>query len=77
MLAVIAHFAPVLAAEKSKVPYYIAGGMLVAWALTLSIGIGMRNPSFPGTLRAERLVMAISVVLVLATVSMAVVTSGP
>ena len=25
--------APVLAAEKSKVPFYIAGGLLVVWAL--------------------------------------------
>jgi uncharacterized cupredoxin-like copper-binding protein len=76
MLATIVHFTPVLAAEKSKVPYYIAGGVLVAWALILSMGIGMRNPSFPATLGAQRMVMAISAVLVLATVSMAVVTSG-
>ncbi|HTA14736.1 MAG TPA: plastocyanin/azurin family copper-binding protein [Solirubrobacteraceae bacterium] len=76
MHAAIVHFAPVLAAEKSKVPFYIAGGVLVAWALLLSMGIGMRNPSFPATLGAERGVMAISAVLVLAAVSMAVVTSG-
>jgi uncharacterized cupredoxin-like copper-binding protein len=76
MHAAIAHFAPLLAAEKSKVPYYIAGGVLVAWALILSMAIGMRNPSFPATLGAQRTVMAISAVLVLATVSMAVVTSG-
>jgi uncharacterized cupredoxin-like copper-binding protein len=76
MLAAIAHLAPVLADEKSKVPYYIAGGVLVAWALIVSMGIGMRNPSFPATLRAQRTVMAISAVLVLATVSMAVITSG-
>jgi uncharacterized cupredoxin-like copper-binding protein len=72
----IVHFAPVLAAEKSKVPYYVAGGLLVAWALILSVGIGMRNPSFPGTLGAERGVMAVTAVLVLVTVAMAVVTSG-
>ena len=41
--------APVLAAEKSKVPFYIAGGLLVAWALTVSLGIGMRRPDFPST----------------------------
>ena len=76
MLATIVHVAPVLAAEKSKVPYYIAGGVLVAWALILSIGIGTRNPNFPSTLAAQRLVIAISAVLVLATVSMAVLTSG-
>jgi uncharacterized cupredoxin-like copper-binding protein len=76
MHAAIVHFAPVLAAEKSRLPFYIAGGLLVAWALVVSLGIGLRNPSFPGTLGAERAVMAISAVLVLAAVSMAVVTSG-
>jgi uncharacterized cupredoxin-like copper-binding protein len=76
MHAAIVHFAPVLAAEKSKVPFYIAGGVLVAWALIVSFGIGMRNPSFPGTLAAQRAVMAITAVLVLVAVSMAVVTSG-
>lgn len=76
MHAAIVHFAPVFAAEKSKVPFYIAGGILVAWALIVSFGIGMRNPSFPATLGAERGVMAITAVLVLLAVSMAVVTSG-
>jgi plastocyanin len=76
MLATIVHIAPVLAAEKSKVPYYIAGGVLVAWAMVLSMGIGTRNPNFPGSLGGQRLVMAISAVLVLATVSTAVITSG-
>jgi uncharacterized cupredoxin-like copper-binding protein len=76
MHAAIVHFAPVLAAEKSKLPFYIAGGLLVTWALIVSVGIGMRNPSFPSTVAAQRTVMAISAVLVLAAVSMAVVTSG-
>jgi uncharacterized cupredoxin-like copper-binding protein len=77
MFATTLHvFAPVLAAEKSKTPYYIAGGVLVAWALILSVGIGMRNPNFPSTLGAQRVVMAVTAALVLATVSMAVVTSG-
>jgi uncharacterized cupredoxin-like copper-binding protein len=76
MFAAIAHFGPVLAAEKSKVPYYVAGGLLVAWALFVSIVLGRRNPNFPGSLGGQRAVMAISAVLVLATVSMAVVTSG-
>jgi uncharacterized cupredoxin-like copper-binding protein len=76
MFATITHFAPVLAAEKSKVPYYIAGGLLVAWALFVSLGLGLRNPNFPSTLGGQRAVMAISAVLVLATVSMAIATSG-
>lgn len=76
MHAAIVHIAPLLAAEKSKVPFYIAGGVLVAWALIVSMAIGMRNPSFPATVGAERAVMAITAVLVLVAVSMAVVTSG-
>lgn len=76
MHAAIVHFAPVLAAEKSKVPFYIAGGVLVVWAMVVSMGVGMRNPSFPATRWAERGVMAITVVLVLVAVSMAVITSG-
>jgi uncharacterized cupredoxin-like copper-binding protein len=67
---------PVLAAEKSKVPFYVAGGLLVAWALFISMAIGMRRPSFPANLSQERLVIAISAVLVLATVSAAVIVSG-
>jgi plastocyanin len=69
-------FAPVLGAEKSKVPFYIAGGLLVAWALIVSLVLGMRRPDFPGDGSGERVVIGITVVLVLAAVSMAVATSG-
>ena len=68
--------APILGAEKSKAPFYIAGGLLVAWALLLSLGIGMRRSDFPSNLAQQRGVMAISAVLVLAAVSTAVITSG-
>jgi plastocyanin len=67
---------PILAAEKSKVPFYIAGGLLVAWALIVSAGLGLRRPDFPGGLSGQRAVIAISAVLVLGAVSTAVVTSG-
>jgi plastocyanin len=70
------HLAPILAAEKSKAPFYIAGGLLVAWALFVSLGLGMRNPDFPGNLGGQRIVSAITAVLVLAAVSTAVITSG-
>ena len=60
--------APVLAAEKSKVPFYIAGGLLVAWALLLSMGIGMRRSDFPANAGQQRAVMAVTAVLVLAAV---------
>jgi len=66
----------VLAADKSKTPFYIAGGVLVAWALLISLGIGMRKPSFPESLGQQRAIMAVSALLVLVAVSMAVVTAG-
>jgi plastocyanin len=68
--------APILAAEKSKVPFYIAGGLLVAWALIVSLALGLRRPEFPGGQSGERAVIGISVVLVLAAVASAVLTSG-
>jgi plastocyanin len=68
--------APVLAAEKSKVPFYIAGGVLVVWALFVSMALGMRKPDFPSTLGQQRSVMGVTAVLVLAAVSMAIATSG-
>jgi plastocyanin len=74
--ALAVQLAPVLAAEKSKTAFYIAGGLLVAWALTVSLGFGLRRPDFPGSLTGQRIVGTISVVLVLAAVSTAVLTSG-
>jgi plastocyanin len=68
--------APVLAAEKSKVPFYVAGGVLVLWALTLSMVIGMREPKFPDNLRGQRAVSAVTIALVAATLATAVITSG-
>jgi plastocyanin len=70
------HMSPLLAAEKSKVPFFIAGGLLAVWALILSLGLGLRRPKFPGNLGGQRAVIAVSVVLVLAAVSMAIVTAG-
>jgi plastocyanin len=70
------HLAPVLGAEKSKVPFYIAGGMLVAWALIVSLGLGLRRPEFPGGQAGERIVITITAVLVLSAVSTAVITAG-
>jgi uncharacterized cupredoxin-like copper-binding protein len=68
--------APVLAAEKSKVPFFIAGGVLVVWAMTLSLGLGLRKPDFPGSLAGQRIVVAITAVLVLAAVTTAVLTAS-
>jgi hypothetical protein len=76
MHATIPHLTSVLATAKSRVPFYIAGGLLVAWALLVSLGLGLRQRDFPRTASAARLVMAISAVLVVLAVSMAVLTSG-
>jgi len=69
--------APVLAAEKSKVPFFIAGGLLVAWALIVSLVLGLRKADFPGNLQGQRAVSAVTVVLVIAALTTAVITSGP
>jgi plastocyanin len=68
--------APILAEGKSKLPFYIAGGVLVAWALIVSMGIGMRRPSFPRSLGQQRAIMAVTAGLVLVAIAMAVVTAG-
>ncbi len=75
MHAVAMQLAPIIGTEKSRVPFYIAGGVLVAWALIVSVGLGLRRPDFPGTKAGERGVIAVTVVLVLAAASMAVVTA--
>jgi hypothetical protein len=76
MHGAIVQLAPVLATAKSRVPFYIAGGVLVAWALLVSLGLGLRKPDFPGSLPGERAVIAITVLLVAVTLTAAVATSG-
>ena len=68
--------APFLAAEKSKTPFYIVGGLLVLWAFGLALGIGTLRPEFPTNSRGERLVISISVLLVAGTLATAILTSG-
>jgi hypothetical protein len=55
-------------AEPSKLPFYATGGALVAWAIALSV-FGMRRPQFPSTGRVRRLVVALTAVLVAATMA--------
>jgi hypothetical protein len=62
------------AEEKSKVPFFIAGGLLVCWAAVMFI-VGMRNQTFPGGQSGERGVIAVSVVLVAAAMATAVITA--
>jgi hypothetical protein len=61
------------ASEPSKVPFYIAGIVLAVYAVLLA-GVGLTNPSFPGKGNGARGVMALSFVLVVAAIAMAIVT---
>ncbi len=67
--------APVLAAEKSHVPFYIAGGLLIAWALTVSLVLG-RDGDFPKDQSGQRAVIGITALLVIAAAGTAVITAG-
>lgn len=55
--------------------FHVIGGLLAVWALVVSF-LGVTRERFPGTKSAERLVTAISVVLVLAAISAALITSA-
>jgi plastocyanin len=70
------HLIPILGAEKSKTAFYVAGGLLVAWAVIVSAGLGLRNDDFPGNQGGQRAVIGITALLVLATAATAIITSG-
>jgi arginine exporter protein ArgO len=74
MHVLIGNLAPILAAETSKTPFYIAGGALAAWALVVTLAVGLRRPSFPSTQGAQWAVMAVSAVLVVLAAATAVAT---
>jgi hypothetical protein len=61
------------AAEPSKVPFFIAGGVLALWAVVLA-GIGLTRPSFPYNVRGQRTVIGISLILMIVAVAMAIAT---
>jgi hypothetical protein len=58
-------------AEVSRVPWYVAGGVLALWAVVLSV-IGLRNPDFPGGAGGQRGVIAITLVLAVIAMGCAV-----
>jgi hypothetical protein len=64
-----------LAAAPSKVPFCIAGGLLVVWAVLLAAW-GISHADFPGSPGRARLVMLASFLLVAATITAAVVSGG-
>ena len=65
----------VLAAAPSKVPFYVAGGVLAAWAVVLAV-VGIRRPGFPSSKGGRRGVVGASLLLVVAAMSTAVATAG-
>jgi hypothetical protein len=60
--------------EPSKVPFFIAGGVLALYAVVLS-AIGMRRPDFPFNGRGQRGVIAVTVVIVVLAIAAAIGTS--
>jgi hypothetical protein len=63
------------AGEPSKVPFYIAGGLLVIWALALA-GVGLTRPAFPNNERGARGVMLVTALMMVLAMAMAVITSA-
>jgi hypothetical protein len=61
-------------AEPDKVPFYFAGGALALWAVVLA-AIGLKQPTFPGDSGGARGVIALTVVLVVVAMGVAVGTS--
>ncbi|TML27326.1 MAG: hypothetical protein E6G30_07225 [Actinobacteria bacterium] len=65
----------VLASAPSKLPFYLVGGGLAAWAVILA-AIGLSRPGFPGTRGRARAVMGVSALLVAGTVGAAIATAS-
>jgi hypothetical protein len=75
MLATLLTFATEAADEEtSKTAFYILGGAAAAWAIIL-FALGMRSASFPGSAAAQRVVIAISVLVVIGAMASSVLTS--
>jgi hypothetical protein len=65
----------IASSEPSKVPFYVAGAVLVVWAVAVSAH-GIRSPSFPRSLSEQRGVIGVTAVLVVITLAMAIHTSA-
>jgi hypothetical protein len=61
------------ASEPSKVPWYIAGGVLAVYAVVLG-AIGIRSASFPFGEWGARGVMLVSTALAAIAIAMAIVS---
>ena len=67
--------AAVTAEHNSKTAFYVAAGVLVAWALTIGV-VGVTQPNFPRSRGQARGVMLVSGVLMAATMASAVIVSS-
>ena len=75
MLAALLTFAAETAEEEtSKTLFYVLGGAAAVWAIVL-FAVGMRSPSFPSSLGAQRGVIVVSVVVVVAAMASSVLTA--
>jgi hypothetical protein len=63
-----------LVVATSKVPFYIAGAVLVVWAFAVSAA-GLTSPSFPGGAAGQRAVMLVSLVLAAVAIGTAIATA--
>ncbi len=57
--------------EKSEAPFFIAGIVFAAWAVTIGV-MGLRSASFPASASQGRTITAVSVVLALTCMALAV-----
>jgi hypothetical protein len=62
------------ASEPSKVPFYVAGILFVAWAVVLAT-VGLTQPEFPYGKTGQRAVMGVSLLLAAAAIGTAIATS--
>jgi plastocyanin len=63
------------AGAPSKLPFYLLGGALAAWAVLLAL-LGLSRAEFPGTPGRARAVMTISALLVAGTIGTAIATAS-
>jgi plastocyanin len=64
-----------IAAGTEITAFHVIGGILAVWAVVLA-ALGIMRKGFPSTGVAEKLVMAVTAILVIGTVSSAIATSG-
>ena len=63
-----------LVVATSKVPFYIAGAVLVAWAVAVS-AVGIQRADFPAAVGGQRVVVVVSLVLAVVAIGAAIATA--